>query len=343
MALTILVDANSIGYACHHATTLSVGGQQTQAILGFIKSLRQLRMSYPAASILVLWDGKAEFRYDLHPGYKGDRHSTPKQEAEHVAYKSQVPHIQRAVTSLGISQVVCYNLEADDLAGIFVPRFTAKPDGTVLLITGDQDWAQLVRKGVTWRDLRSDDRIITIDNFFEKTGYKTPYAFLEGKCLHGDSSDCISGVGGIGEGTAPLLLAEHGSVRKFWAKCDDGSYVPRTKAERSLWKGVSEFTKDEWESQFVYIEDSELSPADNEKARKKALKAHKDAYIGQGRALFGRNLRLMQLLKPAELDKSKLVVTKGAYDRDQFADLCGEFAFMSVLKGLDNFVQPFKH
>lgn len=343
MALTILIDANSLGYACHHATTLSVGGQQTQAILGFIKAVRQLRMSYPNASMLALWDGKAEFRYKLHPGYKGDRNSTPKQQAEHEAYKSQVPHIQRALTILGISQVVCYNLEADDLAGFFVPRFTKTPEDSVLLITGDCDWQQLVRDRVVWRDLRSDDRIVNIHNFFEKTGYKTPYAFLEGKCLHGDSSDCISGVGGIGEGTAPLLLAEHGSVRKFWAKCDDGSYTPRTKAERSLWKGTSEFTKEQWESQFTFTEDATLTEEENEKARKKALKKHMDAYIGQGRILFARNFRLMQLLKPPVIDKSKLVITKGNFDRDQFADFCGEFAFMSVLKGLDNFVQPFKH
>lgn len=343
MALTILVDGNSIGYACHHATTLSVGGQQTQAILGFIKAVRQLRISHPTASILVLWDGKAEFRYELHPTYKGDRRSTPKQEAEHQAYKSQVPHIQRALTALGISQVVCYNLEADDLAGVFVPRFTAKPDGEVLLISGDCDWQQLVRERVTWRDLRSDDRIVNVHNFFEKTGYKTPYSFLEGKCLHGDSSDCISGVGGIGEGTAPLLLAEHGSVRNFWKKCDEGTYEPRSKAERSLWKGDSEFTKEEWEAQFIYVEDPALSEEANEKVRKKDLKKHKDAYVGQGRILFGRNFRLMQLLKPPVIDKSKLVITKGNFDRDQFADLCGEFAFMSVLKGLDNFLTPFKH
>ena len=341
--LTILIDANSIGYACHHATKLSINGQQTQAILGFIKVMRQLRMSYPAASMLALWDGRAEFRYDLHSGYKGDRNSTPKQQAEHEAYKSQQPHIQRVLTLLGITQMRAKNLEADDLAGVFVKRLMSVAGNTVLLISGDMDWAQLVREGVTWRDLREDTRIITIGNFFEKTGYKTPYAFLQGKCLHGDTSDCISGVGGIGEGTAPLLLAEHGSVQNFWKKCDEGTYEPRTKAERSLWQGNSELTKEEWEKQFIYVEDPALSAEDNEKAHKKALKKHKDAYVGQGRILFGRNLKLMQLLVPQPLDKSKLVLTKGAYNRDEFADFCGEFAFMSILKGLDNFVQPFKH
>lgn len=341
MALNIIVDANSIGWACQHSTKLSVDGQQTQAIFGFVKTMRQLRMNYPEASILVLWDGKAEFRYDLYPGYKADRHSTDKQKAESEAYHSQVPHIQRAVTALGISQVRVSDLEADDLAGVFVKRFMSKEGNTVLLITGDQDWAQLVREGVTWRDPREDDRIITIHNFFEKTGYKTPLAFLEGKCLHGDSSDKITGVGGIGEGTAPLLLAEHGSIRNFIKKCEEGTYVPKTKAERSLWKGTSPYTKEEWEAQFIYIENPELSDVENEKARKKALKQHKDNYIGQGRNLFKRNLALMQLLIPREIDKSKLVVTKGAFDREQFADLCGEFAFMSILKSLDNFLQPF--
>jgi 5'-3' exonuclease len=342
MSLTILVDGNSIGYASHHATILSAGGQQTQAVLGFIKTMRQLRMSHPQASMLVLWDGKAHFRYDLLNTYKGDRNKSEKQQIEREAYKSQVPFIQSALTALGIAQVVCYTLEADDLAGYFTLRATAKSDGKVLLISGDQDWAQLVRKNVTWRDLRDDSRIITIGNFFQKTGYNTPYAFLEGKCLQGDSSDCIGGVGGIGEATAPLFLAEHGSVRNFWEKCDSGEYTPRTKAERSLWKGRSPFTKEEWMSQFIYVDDEALSTEDNEKARKRALKKHLDEYVGQGRTLFGRNFRLMQLLKPQPIDKSKLVVTKGSFDAEAFADLCGELAFMSILKGLDNFLLPFK-
>lgn len=62
--------------------------------------------------------------------------------------------------------------------------------------------------------------------------------------------------------------------------------------------------KEEWESQFIYVEDSSLTDEQNEKARNKALKAHMDAYVGQGRRLFLRNLELMQLLRPAPLQKN---------------------------------------
>lgn len=64
------------------------------------------------------------------------------------------------------------------------------------------------------------------------------------------------------------------------------------------------YTKEEWESQFIYVEDSSLTDEQNEKARNKALKAHMDAYVGQGRRLFLRNLELMQLLRPAPLQKN---------------------------------------
>ncbi|WP_391485316.1 5'-3' exonuclease H3TH domain-containing protein [Acinetobacter baumannii] len=77
---------------------------------------------------------------------------------------------------------------------------------------------------------------------FEKTGFKSPVAFLQGKALQGDSSDCISGVGGIGEATAIKILAEYGSVNEFWKLCDAG-LKPPSKALRSLYAGNSHTQK----------------------------------------------------------------------------------------------------
>lgn len=340
--LTILIDGNSIGYAAHHATRLVAGDMQTQAVYGFVRSLRELRVKHPLATIYVLWDGRAQFRFDLCPEYKFKRDNDAKKLAVKEAYKAQTPFIKRAIRYLGVVQMLSYIHEADDLAGLFVAQIMKKPGQEILLISGDQDWAQLVREGVTWRDPREKDRLITLANFTEKTGYRTPLAFLEGKALHGDSSDCIPGVGGIGEGTAPLLLAEHGSVRAFIKGCDAGTIKPANKAQRSLWKGTSSMTKDEWKAQFVYVSDDGLTDEENEKAQKKAFKKHMDEYIGQGRLLFIRNMKIMQLLKPAPLEKDKLEVDRGAFSVDDFADLCGELNFMTILRSLDNFINPFK-
>lgn len=343
--LTILIDGNSIGYAAHHATKLSSGGMQTQAVYGFLRTVRELRIRNPLATIYVLWDGKAQFRYDLCPEYKIKRVAdTPEKIADKEAYKAQIPFIKAALSALGVAQILSYIHEADDLAGILTNRIMSVPDQEILLASGDVDWVQLIRRGVRWQDLRdkNNEKVITFENFVEKTGYKTPIAFLEGKALQGDSSDCIPGVGGIGEGTAPLFLAEHGSVGKFIKRCDSGEIKPANKAQRSLWKGMSPYTKNQWKDLFHYVHDDSLSEEDNAKECKKQLKKHMDAYEGQGRKLFVRNMQIMQLIKPHPLDKKQLEVDKGNFDLDKFIDVCAELNFSSILNVIDNFVQPFK-
>jgi len=233
----LLIDGNSVGYACHYATKLNAGGMETQAIFGFTKTMRELRVTYPDSVPIVLWDGHADWRFKLNPDYKSNRDNDPKKVAIKEAYQKQGPFIKDIVEALGVRQMRVTTHEADDMAGYMVTELTQKPGNEITLISGDRDWLQLVRPGVTWRDMRDDAKIVTMANFFDKTAYKTPLAFLEGKCLQGDSSDCISGVGGIGEKGAIDLLATFGSVKNFWKACEDGSYKPTKKALVSLYEG----------------------------------------------------------------------------------------------------------
>lgn len=300
MSKTLLIDGNSIGYCSHHATKLSSGGMETQAIFGFIKTMRELRQEYPGHKPMVLWDGKAQWRYDIHPEYKSNRTDDPKKVKVKEAYVAQRPYIARALDALGVRQLTAATHEADDLAGYFVSELTKK-GGTdeIVLITGDRDWIQLVRKGVVWRDLRSDDRVVTTKTLMDKTGFISPFTFLEGKCLQGDTSDCIPGVGGIGEKGAPEFLAEFGSVRNFWTQVDSGTFDPVKKAHIRL---ASE----------------------------------------EGRRAFGRNFRLMQLLRVPAPKRSDMDLRLGKFDKEKFAEVCEELAFVSILRTLDHFVQPFK-
>lgn len=295
----LLIDANSVGYACHYATKLHSGGMETQAIFGFTKTLRELRVTYPDHTPIVLWDGRAEWRFKLCPTYKSNRDNDPKKVAIKEAYAKQVPFIKSITESLGVRQLRAMTHEADDMAGYLVPLLTKQPGSEIVLISGDQDWLQLVRPGVTWRDMRDDAKIIHSANFFDKTAYKTPLAFLEGKCLQGDSSDVISGVGGIGEKGAVDLLATFGSVSNFWKQCADGTYKPTKKALVSL-------------------------------------------YEGEGRALYRRNVQMMQLLKVSKPDPQAVDLNKGAFNKDAFHDRCAELAFASITKNIDHFIKPFE-
>lgn len=237
MTKHLLIDGNSIGYACHYATKLHSGGMETQAIFGFVKTMRELRVTYPDATPIVLWDGRAEWRFKLCPTYKSNRDNDPKKVAVKEAYSKQTPFIKDLIEPLGIRQMRVLTHEADDMAGYLVTELTKKPGNEIVLISGDQDWLQLVRPGVSWRDMRDDAKIVNHANFFDKTAFKTPLGFLDGKCLQGDGSDVISGVGGIGEKGAVDLIAAFGSVRNFWRLCADGTFKPTKKALISLNEG----------------------------------------------------------------------------------------------------------
>lgn len=228
-----IIDGNSIGYAAHYGTTLTNGeGMQTQAIFGTVRTLIDLRRKYPDTTPVVVWDGRASWRFDICPSYKGNRHSDdPKREAIREAYKKQAPFIRQILKSMGVRQMLVTTHEADDLAAMIVAK--KNPNDKIILITGDRDWLQLVRPNVLWQDCRKGDVVGTY-NFFEYTGYKTPEAFLDGKCLKGDTSDSITGVGGIGEKGAPEFLAIYGSVQNFFNGVDSKVIVPTKKAYKHL-------------------------------------------------------------------------------------------------------------
>lgn len=231
MNLTI-VDGNSIGYAAHHGTVLTNGEMQTQAVFGVIRTLAEHKKKHPDTEIVVCWDGKASWRWDVCPTYKSNRHSDdPEKEAIRAAYKAQGPYIYRALRDLGVNQLLYSTHEADDLAGLLVSK--KRPEDTMFLLTSDKDWLQLIRPGVIWCDPRFGT-VISSSNFFESTGYKTPEAFLDGKCLKGDASDAIPGVGGIGEKGAPAFLALFGSVENYFNAVKSGVYKPTKKAYKEL-------------------------------------------------------------------------------------------------------------
>lgn len=234
MKTTIVVDANSVGYAQHYGTTLKSGDLETQAIFGSIRVAKELHQGYPGAKILWAWDGRAQWRFDMCSTYKSNRANDAKKIKIKEAYQKQRPYIAKALEHLGVRQITDASSEADDLAGYFVSKLSSDPENYVILLSGDHDWRQLVKRNVIWRDHKDIKNYVTLENFLDKTGYKTPLAFLQGKALQGDNSDVIDGIEGIGEARASMLIAQFGSVTEFWKQVEKGSYVPKKAYEIRL-------------------------------------------------------------------------------------------------------------
>lgn len=296
MTNVMLIDGNSIGFASHQSNKLTYDGKPVQAIFGIIKTLKRLKEIYMDYQPIVLWDGHS-WRYDVYTDYKGNR-KDPKMELMKQEYKSQSQDIFKALQLLGVKQVTVGNYEADDLGYLFAKKFVS--NGKVVLISGDKDWLQMVQPGVFWHDpIR--ERKCTFQTFSDFTGCDNAQAFVDKKCLMGDTSDNIKGVGGIGENRALNLVQIYGNVELFLER---------------------DFEQDEIEALPKYYKEFLQN-------------------TNQGIDKYKQNRVLMDLSTPQRPKPEGVNVVDGVFDIDGFEEFCMEHGFSSIKVDLETYKKLF--
>ncbi|ATW58001.1 exodeoxyribonuclease [Pseudomonas phage nickie] len=309
----ILIDGNSLGHAAHNARVLKHRTGEVQAIFFGLKMMKKAVETFSSAStrVICLWDDKAQWRYDIHPEYKGKRDNTPEKAVSRREYKRQVPIFRQALSLIGMEQRFAKGDEADDLASALVHNRT--PNQKIMLVSGDHDWLQLVSDDVDWFDPRTEGLFVDMSNFEEVTGYPNVIQFSQSKALIGDGSDNIKGVEGIGDKAVPLIFKEWGSIAKMFAWADA---LPKQEVLKSDIPAELSFWRKKIET-FMF---------------------------GGGRDIFKRNMRLMNLLSKRHRSTEILanqVVLKSKFDENGFIDLCHEYAFMSIVTNMNQWRKTF--
>jgi len=309
----LFVDGNSLGYYHQQQKEkLHNGEMEVQAIFGFVKNVRRYA-SILRARPIVFWDGFSDRRRSFYPEYKSNRDDNPEMLKMKEGFSKQKPYIVNMMKVLGVNQFTAKDGEADDLAGMFVEKLVNSPAVEhIYLLTGDQDWLQLVSEKVTWVTVRADaqHKQINFEQFSELTGYATPRGFLEGKALQGDKSDNIAAVGGIGDGGAKEIIAEYGSVVTMVRGIMDGSIVIDKGRHKTAFNNLAK-------------------NAFNEKTKCRMLEA------------FKRNMSLMNLIK-TQFPPTVIEPVKAERDQKAFEQMCLELNFRSFLEDMDVFKLPFE-
>lgn len=216
-AVEVLVfDMNAICYAAAFLpafANLEHEGQRTGVILGGLNSILSALSAHPNALAVGLWDGKAQWRHDLHPGYKAGRDDSPDKRAAKAMVREQGPLLTALLMDAGFAQIRHPDAEADDLAGFIVASLSAKRVAT-RMVTGDSDWWQAISEYADWYSTR-DHSVIDLQGLREltgkggrspKDGWRSPREYLDAKIIAGDSSDEIDGIDGFGLVTAAKFL-----------------------------------------------------------------------------------------------------------------------------------------
>lgn len=301
----LIIDGNSIGHMANSMRPLTLGTMQVQAIFHTLKILRGYFSQYSFATPVVLWDGLS-WRKTIYADYKANRkkaetkHDIAKQ-AANKQYHAQRPHIEKALSFLGVAQVKASNMEADDLAAILCKLYCGQ-GAKVTLLSEDRDWLQLISPTVSVELPKAANKMrVTLANFQDVTGVPTPKQFVEFKALMGDAGDHIKGVGGVGDTRAAEFLATYGSFANF---------INRVCLEKTL----DPKTLPKWQRDL----------------------AEEDKAIA-----FQSNIRLVDLNTPARPAPKDLFVHKGEPSAENFRKFCDVLLFKTFTDHFEDWISAF--
>jgi 5'-3' exonuclease len=188
-------------------------GEPTNAIYGFVKTLRRMVKDLCPQLGVVAWDeGLPSRRTELQPAYKQQRAEMP------VEMRPQLAFIREMAPLLGFHSVSLPDTEADDLMASYAAA-ASRQNIEVVLATNDKDLFQLVNQSVRVYSTNKADLASPKDAFalldaasVHKKWGVPPERVGDVIALIGDSVDNIPGVAGLGPKNAAHLLKTHGSL-----------------------------------------------------------------------------------------------------------------------------------
>ncbi|MBI2487877.1 MAG: DNA polymerase I [Deltaproteobacteria bacterium] len=217
-----LIDGSSYIFRAYHAIrSLSTSkGFPTNAIYGFNSMIFKFLKDYKPKYLGIVFDSKGKtFRDEIYPLYKANRAEAPDD------LNVQISKIFETVDAFRIPQLQIEGYEADDIIGT-IAKGMEEEGVSVVLVTGDKDFCQLVSEKVTLLDTMRNKKT-GIREVVERFGVP-PERVTDVLALSGDAIDNIPGVRGIGEKTASELIRKFGSLEKL---LDSINEIPQRQKE----------------------------------------------------------------------------------------------------------------
>ncbi len=218
-----LIDGSAFIFRAYFALpplTRKSDGLPVGAVAGFCnllwRELTTTRNQNAPTHLAVIFDAGAKtFRNDFFPDYKANRPPLPED------LRPQFPLTRDATRAFNVACIEVPGYEADDIIATLARR-AREAGGTVTILSSDKDLMQLIGDGVDMHDPMKNRRIGP-DEVFEKFGV-APDRVIDVQSLAGDSGDNVPGAPGIGEKSAPTIIANLGSLDEIF---DEAILQPR--------------------------------------------------------------------------------------------------------------------
>jgi 5'-3' exonuclease len=264
--ILLLIDGHYYVYRSFHAiqSLRNSCGEPTNAIFGFVKTVRKMVKDLRPDLGAVFWDeGLPENRVALQPAYKQQRLAMPE------TMIPQLEFIRDFCGPMGFVSIAKPNTEADDLMACYAVEAGARRIETILA-TNDKDLYQLVSDCVKIYSTNKSDlknpkdphALLGVEEVTQKWGVPPP-CIGEVLALTGDNVDNIPGIEGIGQKTAADLIRRFETIPRLLENLDQ---IPNAKLREKL---AANRARIEQNRQMVRLElDHELEvPVDDLKIR----------------------------------------------------------------------------
>ena len=194
-------------------------GENTSASWGIVNFLQRLLETHRPDYLGWVHDSGLSFRHERYPAYKATREKLT--EELQSDFDRGMERIRDVLDAHRIPIISLAGYEADDVIGTLA-RQGVEAGNSVVVVSGDKDFQQLVRPGVWLLNpgrggpASVEEHWVGVENGAERLGVP-PALVTDYLALVGDSSDNIPGVKGIGEKTAQELVTSYGSVENILA------------------------------------------------------------------------------------------------------------------------------
>ncbi len=189
-------------------------GENTSAAWGVVNFLQRLVETHRPDYLGWVLDSGMSFRHERYPAYKATREKLT--EELQSDFDRGMERIRLALDAYHIPILALQGYEADDVIGTLA-RQGVEAGVSVVAVSGDKDFQQLVRPGVWLLNpgrggaAAVEEQWVSVENGSERLGVP-PERVTDYLALVGDSSDNVPGVKGIGDKTAQELVQAYGSI-----------------------------------------------------------------------------------------------------------------------------------
>ncbi|MGI9140856.1 MAG: DNA polymerase I [Gemmatimonadaceae bacterium] len=198
-------------------------GENTSAVWGISNFLQRLVTTQKPEYLGWVHDSGLSFRHERYPAYKATREKLA--DDLQADFDHGMMRICQLLDAYRIPILALDGYEADDVIGTLARRGT-ESGVSVVVVSGDKDFQQLVRPGV-WilnpgrgGSAAVEEQWVGVENASERLGVP-PDRVTDYLALVGDSSDNVPGVRGIGDKTARELVNTYGGLEDILARAGE--------------------------------------------------------------------------------------------------------------------------